>query len=212
MPNIKNKRYRQFLDTGEIDFITMDHLDKALSNASKHQKPKEARALLITLFYTGARPVEILQIMGKDISKEKNDIKIYIRAAKHGVPRTLRIPLHKKHVKEIYKYLSNVFPEVVAFPTFISSYTRTYATKQGNIKHINETSAKIRYWINKWFNFLGDSRPNVYFLRHNRFSLFSEKGASPREIKFLKGARDLRSVQAYDHISTLQAKKLRKFY
>jgi len=125
MAEIKNKRYREFLDKGEIEYIEMDHMDKALSNI-KGSKVREGRALLICAYYTGARPAEYLQILGKDVRRNNNYITIKVKGVKNGLTRTINIPLSKKHMKEFYDYSQTVFDNVPLFHHYISRYERVH--------------------------------------------------------------------------------------
>ena len=103
---IKNPSYRNFLDHGLINIITAEQFEKALNNAvgSYGAYKAQARALLITLYYTGARPNEVLRIKSKDIDKEDTYVKIFVQGSKRGLPRTLYFPYSINHIKELYKF------------------------------------------------------------------------------------------------------------
>ncbi len=205
---IKNKNYRQFLDTGIINILSEDHITQALSNI-KGKYIKEGRALLITLYYTGARPVEILQLKAKDIKKERSYVTIRIPGSKRGLPRTIYLRYKKDLVKELYLYANGIFDEAYLFFHYRGEYVRTVMTKQG-LKQRIETSDKIRYHIKKWFkNVIDDSIP-PYYLRHNRMSKWSEAGLNTKDLRMLKGSRTEASVMPYIHMSKSTAQKAAK--
>ena len=206
MAEIKNKRYREFLDKGEIEYIEMDHIDKALSNI-KGSKVREGRALLICAYYTGARPAEYLQILGKDVRRNNNYITIKVKGVKNGLTRTINIPLSKKHMKEFYDYSQTVFDNVPLFHHYISRYERVHISKKGKIVRYKEVSTNLRYWFKKWFSFM-QNPPNPYFLRHNRFSSLAESGASDRDLTLIKGCKTADSITPYIHLSSARSKKV----
>lgn len=199
---IKNERYRQFLDNGLIEFLEEENLEEAL-NRVKGKNIKEGRALIIAMYFTGARPIEILNIKSKDITKDKSYVKIKVPASKNGLPRTLFFSYKNKHIRELYDFAITIFDEMFCFYNFRSHYKREVITKNG-IKERIEITDSLRYHFNKWFN--GDINP--YFLRHNRFSKLIEAGCTAREVQFMKGSKTMASVEPYLHMSTSMAKKI----
>lgn len=69
---IKNKRYRQFLDSNEIDLIGSDEFDTILDYVDDEKNKLQARAFLIVLYVTGGRPNEVLRMRSKDVKKSSN--------------------------------------------------------------------------------------------------------------------------------------------
>lgn len=197
---IKNLSYRQFLDTGMISLVDLPELDKGLANI-KGKNINEARALVIVLYYTGARPAEVLELSGKDITKENNYVKVALKGVKHGLPRTVYIPLARKYITELYKYAVSTFPDQYLFFNFRGSYSREYTSAKGKINTNIETTDKLRYHFKKWFANVVKGGLTPYFLRHNRFSKLAMSGASDTDIQMIKGARSIESVQPYKHLS-----------
>ena len=68
---ITNKNYRGFIDTGLINIISVDMITQAMDNI-KGNNMAMGRALLITLYYTGARPAEVLELKTGDLIQEGN--------------------------------------------------------------------------------------------------------------------------------------------
>lgn len=209
MKKITNPNYRKFLDEGIIETIGAEQIDQALSQVTgirgKHKE--EGKCLLISLYYLGARPIEILQIKGKDITKKNNYILVKVQGRKRGLPRTIYLQYKIPHVKQLYKYATSIFPEMPLFHHYKNSYKRTIMTKKGLKIRIEETD-KVRYYIHKWFKNIIPDSISPYFLRHNRFSKLSQEGVTDRDLQQLKGAKSITSVQPYQHMSTESAKKL----
>jgi site-specific recombinase XerD len=204
---IKNKWYRQFLDEGIIRTLSEDDIIKALDNV-KGNYSAEGKALLTTLYYTGARPIEVLDLKAKDIIKKNSYVLIKLRGAKKGKPRTIYLRYSLPLAKELYKYATTVYNEMFLFFHYRSSYKREVTSNKGETKVVYETTAKLRYWFKKWFSNVLDDGISPYFLRHNRFSKMMEAGLSIEEIKQMKGSRTTSSVEPYLHLSSRTAKKI----
>jgi len=208
MARIKNKNYRKFLDQGIIETINEDTIKQALNNI-KGKRKKEGRALLITLYYTGARPNEILRLKTESINKDKSYLVIKMPASKNGLPRSIYLQLKKPLIKELYNFCQSIPPNMYLFYNYRSKYTRTRKTKKG-ITQYTEIADSLRYHFNKWFEGIIPESIPPYFLRHNRFSKLSEAGLDMQDIRILKGAKTYNSVMPYLHMSTKSAKKIAK--
>ena len=95
---ITNKNYRRFLDKGEIEPLSEDDIVLVLDNIRKGYI-KEARALVICMYYTGARPNEVLRIKARDVKREKNYITVRVKGSKKGMPRIIHLPFKLKLVR-----------------------------------------------------------------------------------------------------------------
>lgn len=206
---VKNKLYREFLDNGLIQTIPEAEFNNMLNGVNgKHGKSiKEARALCIALYYTGARPVQILRQTGRDYTREKNFLIVKCKPAKKGMPSTIYLNINKPMVKELSEYALGVYPDLLLFRTYANKYTRLYISKKKEVKEIISNSDKLRYYFKKWFK-TKDIVP--YFLRHNRFSRLAENGATMEQLRMMKGARSFNSVTPYLHLSTDTAKSVSK--
>lgn len=205
MNKISNKNYRQFLDSGIITLIGTDRLTQALDNI-KEKYTREGRALLITLYYTGARPNEVLRLKAEDIKKESSFITIQVPGSKGGLPRKVYIPLSRKYIMELLHY-SKSWPEnYILFYHYQSKYVRKVINKKGVMLR-KDISNKLGYYVRKWFNGVLDESISPYYLRHNKFSQLAMKGATMDMIRQVKGSRTFESCMAYIHMSTDLAKK-----
>lgn len=208
---IKNKRYRKFLDHGEIDYINRELLEEALENiGSPHRQQK--RAALIMLYLTGCRPVELLNIKANDVEKTKYGHYVMVRvpASKNGLARTLYLKRSDDLVKEFFSYVKTVYPDFLLFAELRSEYTRYVKTKNGEIKKRIEITDSFRYHVKKWFTGVVKDPIPPYFLRHNRLSQLSEQGVDMKTLQMFKGAKSSDSVDPYLHLSSDRAKKAAK--
>lgn len=207
MTQIKNKLYVQFLrEKGEIKIINEDDINLVLESIkTKHRL--EARALVICLYYTGARPNEVLRLKSSDVVRDGRYINVRVVGSKRGLTRKLRLPIKLNLVKEFYRYVEGTPPEKLLFFNFIGNYERVRYKKNGSISRRKETSDKLRYHINKWFSVLPETI-TTYYLRHSRFSQLAEAGLSLQELKFWKGSRTVESIQPYLHMSARTSKTI----
>jgi site-specific recombinase XerD len=205
---ITNKSYREFLDSGMITLLKQEQIEKALQNVKgvRGRYVQEGRGLLIGLYYTGGRPVEVLRCKGVDVEKEGNYVKVKLEGAKHGLTRIIYLPERLTLVKEFYNYARSVFPEQLLFYHYANKYVR----KLPNGKERVETTNKIYYYISKWFTGVIAGGITPYFLRHNRFSSLSMAGIKTEEIQQLKGSKTIEGVRPYLHLSSRTMKEIAK--
>jgi integrase len=208
MPTIKNKYYNEFINNGFIEFVTPQMYEQAYQNIIGSRNGRQARALLTVLYYTGARPAEALSLKAMDFSKDNKLLSIRIPPLKHGLSHTVMIPLKKPHVTELYEYSRNLMPNVLIFFNFRGHYVRTHKKHNGEIIQYEEISRRLRYHFIKWFNPVIEGSITPYYLRHNRLSSLSAKGASIEELRNFKGAKTTASVMPYLHLSRTAAKKI----
>lgn len=204
---IKNPEYRRFLDEGIIKTISEDDINLIIGNIKGNNK-LEARSLVICLYYTGARPNEVLRLKAKDIKRDKRYIIVKTLGSKNGLPRSIYLLYKKPMVKEFYKFASSLFPERYLFWNFKGNYRREFINRKGLIKERIEITQKLRYHFDKWSSILPQGSIPPYFLRHNRFSKLAQAGATIDEMRVLKGAKTYNSVLPYVHMSTIVAKKV----
>lgn len=207
---ITNPHYRQFLDKGIIDTLDENHIQAALKNI-KGKHIREGRALLITLYYTGARPAEALLLKSKHITKKGSYVIIQMTGQiKSSLPRPIHLQYKQKMIKELYQYATGRPPQMLLFYNYKGNYTRTKISKKGKIITTQETSDKLRYHFQKWFTGVLPHSIPPYFLRHNRFSKLATTGLTDRELRQLKGSRTNTSIQPYIHLSTDTSQKIAK--
>lgn len=202
---IKNPNYREFLDHGEINVLTENHILAAFKNIRAHHK--EARALLVLLYYSGCRPSEALKCLAKDVTKEGHYIRVQLRPSKGGLPRPVYLKPNEL-TKQLFFYAASQFDDMFLFPHFKNEYTRQTLTSQGIMKSHTETTDLVRYHLQRWFKGVIKGSITPYFLRHNRFSKLAMAGVSMEEIRQMKGSRRIESVSHYIHMGAKTAQEI----
>jgi integrase len=200
MAIIKNESYKRFLDEGLIDTLDEDQI-KIVLDSLKHRFKLEARSLIICMYYTGARPNEILRLKTDDIIRDGKYLKITMQGSKRGLPRPIMLKISHPLVKEFDIYTKKLPLGVFIFYHFRNNYIRNYTSKSGEIKTITTISDKLRYYFKKWFSVLFPDGIPPYYLRHNRFSKLAEVGTSMEQLRQMKGSRTLDSVTPYLHMT-----------
>lgn len=189
------------MDEGQIETIDEIKLTMAMKNIKRNVQ--EGRSCLIVLYYTGARPTEVLNIQGQDVTRDGNYIVVQIKGVKKGLPRPVYLPYKLPLVKEFWNYSRGTFPTMYLFHHFRSKYERL---RKGKV--YIEVADSLRYHISKWFDGVIPDSITPYFLRHNRFSKLSEAGATLEEMRMIKGSRTFGSIMPYVHMSADLAKKV----
>lgn len=202
MPRIVNERYKEFISKGSIELFTIEELEKGLIKAGRSRFGNMGKAFLIMLYYTGARPIELLQLKPKQFEKKGTYLTIQIPTAKRGVPRIISIPFARKYVTELYRYVQGVYEEVYIFYDLISKRSREFKTKKQEIRDYVVITDRVYYYIKKWINV------NPYFLRHSRMSALSQNGADLIELQHFKGSKRTDSVLPYLHMSSKISEKI----
>jgi integrase len=209
---IKNVNYRNFLDQGIIETLNEKQLCMALDKirGKRCRYIKEARVFLILLYYSGARPNEILNLKAKNASNDGVYLKVLVPGSKKGLPRSLYFQLKKPLVKECLEYCLSCMPDAFLFYHYRSGYTRKVTNRKGEVKYRLEVSNGLRWYFQVWWDNVVAGGIPPYFLRHNRMSKLAEKGASLNELRMLKGSRTYESVMPYLHMSSRTGKTLAK--
>jgi site-specific recombinase XerD len=200
MAIIKNQSYKRFLEEGLIDTLDETQIRTVLINL-KHKFKLEARSLIICMYYTGARPNEILRLKTDDIVRDGKFLKITMQGSKRGLPRPIMLKISHGLVKEFDAYAKKLPLGVYIFYHFRNNYIRNYTNKSGEIKTITTISDKLRYYFKIWFSILFPDGIPPYYLRHNRFSKLAEVGTSMEQLRQMKGSRTLDSVTPYLHMT-----------
>ena len=205
---ITNVNYRKILDKGEIKIVTDRDIEIALTKI-KGKLRNMQRSFLLTLYLSGGRPVEVLELKGKDITRWKQYVKIDLTTKKKGLPRSLLFYFNDPFAREVFNYSRSVIPEMYIFYPLRNKYVRKTINKKGVEGYHIEISDKIRYFFKKWFSHIeGGITP--YYLRHNRFSIMAMRGATDRQLRLMKGSRSNESINYYVHLSTANQRELAK--
>lgn len=209
----KNKNYKEFLETGMMRFLKEEHLKDGLKNVTgiRGKHIVQGRCLVIALYYTGARPVEILRMKSNDFTREGSFVNIIVTGKKGSKSRRIQLQYKRPLVKELWNYSQSFPPGTFIFFDYKGHYVRYLVNKKGEKSRFVEETHKIRYHVTKWFAKVFEGGINPYYFRHNKFSKMIDEGATDIEIKFYKGAKSLKSVDPYVHMSSARSKKLARF-
>ena len=206
MPKIKNERYLRHFKRGKIEPISPKEF---YDNWKKIQAPYHLQNLLkdyfLLLYWTGRRPVEILDLKGKDFRQTtlkdkggtwKDYLAIQTHTKKGG--KEVEIFLVFEQIPE----LSKLWGRIQGCPNDFMVFWLLRTTQKQELKWITKDniekskiydrpSKKVFYWCIKYFGV------PPYFFRHNRFSTMKIEGATFEDIKTFKGAKTLASVECY---------------
>lgn len=155
---------------------------KLVEMLSKCQNEFE-KICLILLYYTGARPSELVNLKWKNIELDKNKVKITLPTTKKGIGRTIFLPLndYTKILIEERQFKNGEW--------YILPYQKGY---------------RIRDLIYR----LSNNELTAYFFRHNRLSQLALAGVDIHTLKYFKGAKSLSSVEDYIHLGGLQVRRI----
>ena len=170
----------------DIDYIIDEDRFAKLFN---HTTRNTDRTWITILWFTAARPAEVLELTSKDITIETEKIIFRISTKKLGAKgkfmvrtRTLilNIPCDHRYVKAIRRHLYHFQhkPELKIF---------TFSQKTGSniIQRLGYDALGVQLC--------------PYNFRHSRMTLLAEKGATEDELKRFKGSRSTQSVRPYVH-------------
>lgn len=219
MPKIKNKRYLTHFKKGKIETMASDEFYEKLARVKgKYHIENLLKDYFLLLYWTGRRPVEILDLIGEDFRqtslKEKDGSKrdylaIQTHTKKGGKPVEIFLVFEQiPQLKELWTRIQGIPAD---FPVFGLLRSRSkqkvsWKTKEleliinGQVgikpsklkeKEYDKPEKNIFYWCVKYFGV------PPYFFRHNRFSLMKQEGASFEDIKTFKGAKTMASVEPY---------------
>ena len=215
MTTVKHPLYKDFYEKGIIQIFSSDDF----KTVHKSITDPLGRELVTILYYTGARPVQLLYYDDKDparsfttdnFTKEGNYLCISVPPAKNGLPFKFYLSFNKFGIKELWRTIQKLPPKTPLFNQYAQTYVRRKVNKKGEVKHYIERSDRLRYYFKKWFSAVSSNPVPPYYLRHSRFSSMSENGAPAESIMFAKGSKRMESVRPYMHMSKDKAVKLNK--
>lgn len=192
-----------------------EDITTALEQVEHPKYQAEARAFVIVLWSSAARPNEVLNLKRTDVKKQGNNLLITFPGSKGSNPRTLTFPLSSPLITEAWKFIQKKWDWEYLFAHFRTDRTKNHTTKTKMVLN-PETGLKekktitytkeypvpadnIRYWFKKWV------LRTPYYYRHNRMTIAAED-LPIRQLQELKGAKKEDSVYVYLR-STQQARE-----
>lgn len=226
VPKITNNYYLAFRQA-EKDFepILYTEFKEKLNKIQYKNKAKqmEARSIAICAYWSGLRPVEILDLKPENFSltkKQKNNkpfniVYIFTQGRKGGIKGKIAMP-YNKETKELYEY-SKMLPEGAWLFSFFRKPRKNKVvwhkkinywkdnkiqTETTNMhKTYERTTSRMDYFAKKWFGW------SFYYFRHNRFTSMLKHGASKEDIRLQKLGKTETSVLPYLKFDTREADK-----
>lgn len=155
------------------------------------------RAMLETLYSTGIRRSELVNLKVYDLNMERGIVTI--RQGKGKKDRV--IPIGDRAAAWVEKYLREARPRIVAEP---DDYVM-FLSNSGEGLGIHYMSDLVREYVDAAD--IG-KRGSCHMFRHTMATLMLENGADVRYIQQMLGHADLRTTQVYTHVSIRQLKQI----
>lgn len=212
MPLIKNKRYLKHFKKRQIELISPKEFYENWGQIkAKPHIQNLLKDFFLLMFWTGRRPVEILNLKGDDLRrtalKEPNgNYRDYLLINTHTKKggNDVEIMLVFEQIPQLEQFWERIQGCPADFMYFSLLRTRgkntlhwktrpteDYPNGEPKSKTYDEPTKKIFYWSTKYFGV------PAYFFRHNRFSTMVSEGATFQDIKIFKGAKSPNSVEPY---------------
>lgn len=206
MPKYNDKELNQWMNAGAPFTLTNKQDLPQLLEQVEHKYQAEALSLIITLWASGARPNEVLNLKREDVKKNPTNITIIFPASKGSKARALDFPLTQPYAKQVWLHIQKLWDGQYLFPHFrtetprkASLRTKWVLNKETKLKEkvtyrldkdYPDIAHKLGYWFKKW----GLRVP--YYYRHNRMTIAGED-LPIRQLQELKGAKKEESVYCY---------------
>lgn len=191
---------------GRIEIISPQEFYQKLGDMkAPYHLEKLLKEFFMLLFWTGRRPVELLELKRDDVritmlkSKDgvwKQYLAIDVDTKKGGKPVEIFLVMDQiPGLKDFWERISGAPPDFQYFWLLQTKKGQevTWKTRDGEkrSKFYEEKCKNVYYWSVKFFGV------PPYFFRHNRFSTMKIDGASFDDIKTFKGAKTMSSVEPY---------------
>lgn len=240
---ITNESYLKVLKTKEMELVPPEKLDDWISKIPLTKKPRKATdkqcaALLILLYYSGARSAEVIQLQPEDMSeiefKATDEAAVRIAyqvqlvTVKKGKPlRNVIIP-RNKYTRILYDNVKLRPPGSKCFDAFIARggaakntvrwkvKTIAYVRENGELRREEVVEEKEKTYSriqgNKIYDFINRlTGMPPHFWRHHRLTWMDEKGATRGELAQFKGGK-LQSTDEYIAMTSEKKKRYLNYF
>lgn len=186
MPKYKDQRMIEWKNKGYMSFMKYaEYKQHRAGLAYEHD-----RHLLTFLYFTGARPAELIELKREDVFYRNNTLSFNVVTLKRKGDRLVRrLDFSTIDRPELIDFWNWIKQMPNSFYVFAWLRPPNYSNPRMYIKHNLGLSA--------------------YFFRHNINSLLSEAGATKKQRMLFKGAQDERSIIPYDHLSKDERDKIK---
>ncbi len=155
------------------------------------------RAILETLYSTGIRRMELLNLQVDDLDIERQTLRI--RQGKGKKDRV--VPIGGRALAWVQKYLDEVRPRFYVEP----DHGALYLTAVGNRLSLEQMTHMVGGYVKK----AGiPKKGSCHLFRHTMATVMLEHGADIRYIQQMLGHRDMTSTDVYTHVSIEKLKEV----
>jgi len=180
--------------TADIEYIIRPDDMKAMLAECKSIKEQ---AILSTLYITGCRPAELLAMERDDVRLLAQDGRMYlVFSIERKKLRKGKFHVKKRNLYIKYKPNSLMQNCILKYRETLPVGSKLFDIPDRTLRHMIERVSK---------DALGEDKQLCpYNFRHSRFTILAEQGYMPHELKYIKGADDLRSVEPYLHARPME--------
>jgi len=155
------------------------------------------RAIMETLYSTGIRRMELINLRVDDLDRDRETV--LIRQGKGKRDRV--VPIGDRALAWIDRYTQEIRPELVAGP----DHQVLFLTIQGGPFHQTHLTQMVRGYVEK----AKVTKPGAcHLFRHAMATVMLENGADIRHIQEILGHADLSTTQVYTHLSIGRLKEV----
>ncbi|MFC1641669.1 site-specific tyrosine recombinase XerC [Myxococcota bacterium] len=155
------------------------------------------RAILETLYSTGIRRMEVINLSVYDLDAERGTLMVRLGKGK----KDRMVPIGERAILWIEKYLNDVRPTLVVPP----DESTLFLTNLGDALSPNRLTQMVREYIDAAE--LG-KRGACHLFRHTMATLMHDNGADARFIQEMLGHVELSTTQIYTQVSIRKLKEI----
>ena len=190
MPKIEQRLPRAVLSESEAEKVMLQpNLDEVLGVRD--------RAILETLYSTGIRRTELVNLKLYNLDRERGTLSIWQGKGK----KDRIIPIGERAVAWVDKYLREARPQLASDP----DDGTVFLSIEGGPFHPDRLSTLVREYVEQAEL---SKRGACHMFRHTMATLMLEGGADIRYIQQMLGHSDLQSTQVYTQVSIRNLKQI----
>lgn len=181
--------------------ITVEHVEKLLSCPDNRDTlGARDRAILETLYSTGVRVSELVDLNRNDVSMTEQTMHVRGKGKKERI-----VPLGSHAMAAIRHYMTLLEPDprfsAVRQQSMMDPATPLFVNKNGG----RLSSRSVRRKLDKYLTAAGlDPTISPHTLRHSFATHLLDNGADLRSVQELLGHQSLSTTQVYTHLSSMR--------
>ena len=190
LPRLGRRLPRDVLSVAQVECV-LNHVDPGTPARARD------RAMLETLYSTGLRRMELLDLELDDVNAEGGVV--WVREGKGRKDRV--VPIGKRALAWVERYLLEVRPGLVREP----DVGILFLNRNGRRFSLDGFTHKVRSYVEA--SGLG-KRGSCHLFRHSMATLMLENGADVRHVQVMLGHERLSTTQIYTHVSIRKLKEV----